>query len=246
MVSLGRIDAEIARQRKAQREAQTRAAAQAKQTAQALLEKYDRNHDGVINLEEKEPALDDPIFIKSDLDKIDANHNGILDPEELAYFDANQNKILDPKEQAGIDIAQHLLAERLLKKYDANRDGFLDFDEFTDLREALGIDFGFGPEGDPTFLRADKNHDRAIDLEELEAFLKQQTLKRLQPRRMPEQPPVFPRRPPFFNPMGNKSSVNPQHSFKSAVESFWKNPDSVTNRLPHVQGRGPINRGANP
>ncbi len=75
-----------------------------------LLTKYDHNHNGVIDLPEREEALDDPDFIEAELDMIDTNHNGRLDAPELAYFDANQNKILDPKEQAGIDIAQRLLA----------------------------------------------------------------------------------------------------------------------------------------
>ena len=42
-----------------------------------LLAKYDLNHNGVIDPEEREEALDDPAFIESELDVIDANHNWV-------------------------------------------------------------------------------------------------------------------------------------------------------------------------
>ena len=203
------------------------------QRRKELLAKYDHNHNGIIDPDEKEEALDDPDFIESELDKIDANHNGWLDAEELAWFDTNQNKILEPKEQAGIDIAQHLLAERLLKRFNANGDGFLDRSEFNEL---LQSSMGTRIPSDSTqrqFTGAaqsfstsfpDDNRDGKIDLGELETFLKQQTRGGLRSRRMPDAA--------FFNQMrmGANQPVDRRLLFKVAVESYWQNPDSVTNR----------------
>ena len=172
--------------------------------------------------------MDDPAFIESELDTIDANDNGWLDATELAWFDANQNKILEPKEQAGIEIAQHLLAERLLKKFDANGDGFLDRTEINDLlKSSMETSSRSMPGFSSPF--PDDNHDGHIDLGELETFLKQQTRSGLRSRGMPGTV--------SFNQMrmDASQSVDPRQRFKAAVESYWQNPGSVTNRPPFTR-----------
>jgi len=226
MIPLGQIDPEIARQKKAQQEQQAQSNAQAKQVAQTLLEKYDRNHNGLIDPDERENALDNAAFIESQLEVIDANHNGLLDPEELAYFDANTNKILDPKEQAGIEIAQHLLAQKLLKKFDTNGDGVLDRQEFNELvQSGSEAQSQRGPNFPSKFLQArfpDDNHDGIIDLAELEGFLNQQLRSKLCPR--------GPMGAAYYNQMmadpGNK--VDARQSFKDYVELYWQNYSTGT------------------
>ncbi len=99
------------------------------------LAKYDRNHNGIIDPDEREAALVDPEYIRSQLDVIDANHNDRLDAAELAWFDANTNRILDGHEKVGIAVAQHALAARLLAKYDENGNGRLDMMEERKLHE---------------------------------------------------------------------------------------------------------------
>ena len=192
---------------------------------QKLLAKYDHNHNGIIDPEEKEEALDDPDFIESKLDEIDANHNGWLDAEELVWFDANTNRILEPKEQAGIEIAQHLLAERLLNKFDANGDGLLDRSEFNNLVHA-SLDPRAASRASSQFYYLDQNHDNHLDLGELETFLQQQTGTGL--------PSTGIRGSAIFNQMGTNPNqpVDLRPLFKAAVESYWQNPVVVTNRPP--------------
>jgi Ca2+-binding EF-hand superfamily protein len=151
-----------------------------RQLQEKVLARYDHNHNGVIDAEEKEEALDDPDFIESELGEIDTNQNGWLDAEELVWFDANTNKTLEPKEQAGIEITQHLLAERLLKQFDANGDGLLDRTEFNNLQySVIGTS---KPRWELQFV--DTNHDGHLDLGELETFLQQQTRSGLPSRPM--------------------------------------------------------------
>jgi Ca2+-binding EF-hand superfamily protein len=238
LMPLSKLDPAIARQKQAQLEQERQTAASAEQTRQSLLAKYDRNHNGVIDPNEKEDALDDPDFIASELDVIDANHNGWLDAEELSYFDANKNKILEPKEEAGIGIAQHLLAARLLKEFDANGDGLLDSKEFKRMVEDH---YGLRPPpGDGGwFSSADSNHDGFIDLEELESFLKQRTTEAVHLRRISapghfHQPPLSP---------AQMSHI--QSSFKAAVEAYWQIPAGATNQ-PGLRSKAPSNAGSAP
>jgi len=227
VISMARLDPAIAAQKQiqiaqnAQAEAQAKAAVEQaqkekNQAQKDLLKKYDRNHNGVIDPEEKEDALDDPAFVESELDVIDANHNGWLDAEELAYFDANTNKILEPKEQAGIEIAQHLLAERLLKKFDANGDGFLDRQEFNELVQS-GPHANARPMPGLLLQFPDDNHDGKIDLSELEGFLNQQLRSELRPRGAMSTA--------YYGQMmadpGKK--VDARQSFKAYVELYWQN-----------------------
>jgi Ca2+-binding EF-hand superfamily protein len=243
MIPLGQIDPEIARQRKIQLQQQAQSDALAKEAARELLEKYDRNHDGLIDREEREKALDDIGFIKMELNAIDTNHNCWLDPAELVYFDANTNGILEPKEQAGIEIAQHLLAERLLKKFDANDDGLLGRQEFSDLMQSRWDDL-CGPT--PHFqnqyflsLFPDDNHDGMIDVAELEAFLKQQlrldlagleVYSKQQLRQGPR--PREAMDAAYFRRMITYpgKNVDASQSFKTYVELYWQNSSGITNK----------------
>ena len=235
MISLEQIDLEIARQKKAQQEQQAQSDAQAKQAAQTRLEKYDRNHNGIFDPDEREAALDNPAFIESELDGIDANHNGWLDAAELVYFDANQNRILEPKEQAGMEIAQHLLAQRLLKKSDANGDGWLDRREFNELVQArMDTSTPSRPGFSSPF--PDENHDGHVDLGELETFLKQQTRSDLRSRRMPGADPFNQTR------MDASQPVDPRQLFKEAVEFYWQNSGGKINR-PAFINRIPMGTG---
>lgn len=219
------LDPAIATQKQIQLDQKAQAAAAITQARQALLAKCDSNHNGIIDPDEKEAALDDPAFIESELGAIDANHNGWLDAAELAYFDANKNKIMEPKEQAGIDIAQHLLAERLLKKFAVNGDGLLDRPEFNNLFQS-----SFAANTQPMNVFSapfpDDNHDAKIDLGELEAFLKQQTRRGLRSHGMPGAA--------LFNQIRTNASqpVDPRQMFKAAVESYWQNPGGNTSGTP--------------
>jgi Ca2+-binding EF-hand superfamily protein len=221
-IPLAQIDPEITRQKLAQQkeltESEARSHALAKATSQALLAKYDKNHNGVIDLDEREDALDDPTFIGSELDDIDANHNGWLDALELAWFDANQNQILDPKEQAGIGIAQHLLAQKLLGDYDERHRGWLNYSEYADVIKSAFpsnpmIRFDLQPD------QVDLNHDGRIDLSELEHVLKHCTETDL----LSHSPgPRHAMRPPGLS---MPQSADPAEHLKSEVESYWQHAD---------------------
>ena len=202
----------------------------------------DRNHNGIIDPEEREEALDNPDFVESQLETIDANHDGRLDLEELVYFDANANKILDPKEEAGIDLAEHLFADRLLKNVDSNGDGFLDPSEFEELRQS-GHFGGHIPGASffSSFPMVDANHDGRIDLNELETLLKQQTYRgkrSLGPAGMAM----------FNQATSGKSAAEQQQWFKTQVETYWRDPGSFTNRPPFNRvirpGSGTVTNGA--
>ena len=200
--------------------AKTRQEEEAKHQLQAqFLAKYDLNHNGVIDPDEKEAALDDPAFIASELDNIDTNHNGRLDAAELAWFDANQNKVLDPKEQSGIEIAQHLLAERLFKQFDRNNEGRLDQSEVYDLLQAVGIQSAIS-------LQPAGMNGTPVTLADLETFLKQQTRRGLRGRRTPTGALV--------NRLDTVSGqpVDARQVFKAEVESYWQNPGGATSRTP--------------
>ncbi|HTV61488.1 MAG TPA: hypothetical protein VMH30_02850, partial [Verrucomicrobiae bacterium] len=125
-----------------------------------------------IDPDEKEAALDDPAFIEAQLDVIDANHNGMLDREEIAFFDVYHHNFPSLKEQTGIEITEHLLAERLMKKFDANGDGILQPAEFQALEESL--DTGGHKTWQNLYLRYKGDHP-GIDIDGLTDFLKAQT-----------------------------------------------------------------------
>ena len=232
LIPLAPLDSAISTQKKLQLEQKAQSDLAVKQAHQALLAhllaQYDLNHNGVIDPDEREAALDDPVFIESQLDVIDANHNGQLDLEELAYFDANQNKILEPKEQAGIEIALHLLAKRDLQTFDADGDGFLNKQEFASLLQAGAIQ-GFNSTS--LFHNADANHDGKIDLNELESFLKQSLRRKLHPRGGRHSALLIQQIQAGPNP-----PTATQQMFKLEIEAYWRDPASVTNQAPVNHG----------
>lgn len=222
------LDTAINTQKQWQLEQKAESDLAAKQAQAALFAKYDLNHNGVIDPDEREAALDDPVFIQLQLDVIDANHNGLLDLEELTYFDADQDKILEPKEEAGIGIALHLLAMRDLKQFDVDGDGFLTREEFFKFLQTENIR-GFSPES--FFLNADENRDGKIDANELESFLKGLLHRKVRPR--------GPGSMALMNQLqseGGNAATMARQMFKLEVEAYWRDPASVTNWSPRMPG----------
>lgn len=175
-----------------------------------LLAKYDRNHNGMIDPDERAAGLGDPAFIEFELDKIDANHDGWLEANELTYFDINHDGILDPKAQAAIDIAQHVLAVHLMNKFDAGGKGFLSPDEFADLQQYIVGRWMARPLGFPG-----ANPNGQTPLSQVEDFLKSLTRAEL---RLPGSTSVI------FNEMQNANTPPSQQlRFKLELEYYWKN-----------------------
>jgi hypothetical protein len=200
-----------------------------------FMAKYDLNHNGVIDPDEKESALDDPFFIGTQLALIETNHNGILDPEELAYFDVTHGTHPTLKEEAGIEIAEHLLAEMLMKKFDASGDGVLDQSEFENLQASLqsSAEVQTTLFFQPLFLMC-RNTAGVVDTSGLTDLLKLLTRSELQSaeRREGIQPNIpFRMMMPGANPNWH---LQPQESFKTIVEAYWQSPAMLkARRQPH-------------
>ena len=162
------VERTLAESSQRRREEISRRAADAQQRRAAILLKYDRNKNSVLDPDERVTALSDPEFLETELDSIDANHDGWLEATELSYFDIKGDHKLGAREEAGINLAQQLLAARLLAGADTNKDG-LDSHE---LRAAL-------PEmpGLPANPGAHQNPASRFDLPTLTALLKEATLQ---------------------------------------------------------------------
>ncbi len=91
----------------------------------ALLEKYDANHNGVLDPEEKEAA-------RKDWEARRAAHQAKM----LEKYDTNHNGTIDPEERAAIKADHEARRAEMLKKYDTDGDGKLSPSE----REALRKD----------------------------------------------------------------------------------------------------------
>jgi hypothetical protein len=216
LLPVARIAPVIAEQKQAQVTHSTQTAAAKEQAWKDLLARVDRNHNGIIDPDEREEALDDTNFIQSELDKIDTNHNGWLEAQELAYFDANQDGTLKPKEQAGINIALRLLAERLLNQFDTAGNGCLDHQG---LREMVQSSLHINPNAniDLQFERVDENQDHYVDLDELAHLLKRHAEPVSRPWRRPG--------PPFYgDPLHRnlRPPNDPEQKFKWEVEQYWQ------------------------
>jgi hypothetical protein len=236
-IPVSEVEAAITAQKQLQLARKSQSAAAAEQARKTLLAKYDHNHNGVIDPEEKLEALDDPAFIEFELGNIDTNHNSRLDAEELVWFDPNQNKVLEPKEQAGIEIAQQLLAAKLLKEFDADGNGVLDRPEFDDLfQSSMGTNAL--PIHNFSFPFPDDNHNGWVDPEELASFLNWHTRGKLKVRGVS--------RSVLYNQMGvdPHQQVDPGQMFKAEVEFYWQHPGGITNGPPFNRrippGRGGV------
>ena len=215
-----RLFTAVAAQQQTQLKEIKKTAVAAEQSGKDFLTKYDRNHDGVIDSEEREEALDDPDFIKSELDRIDTNHNGWLDPSELAYFDANQNHALDPKEQAAIDIACRLLAGRLVNRFDADEKGWLIQREYSEMIQTT-LHINDHASSEFQFPHVDDNHDWRIEPEELGKALKRHLELELDPELG-----IPGRNRMVFDPMnGRQRRLGEEEQFKEDVESYWQYGD---------------------
>lgn len=191
---------------------------------QDVLTKYDSNHNGRIDPDEKEAALADPVFIKFELDAIDTNHDDRLEAQELAWFDANQNGILDPPEAAGIAAAQKFLAVKLIKHFDQNGDGKLDQNEFAAV---FAQNAATGMPGNPPLLEFsmyDRNHNHELDASELQSYLEQYTLLDVRRRIFQIEP-----REHFF------LLTHPRITFKNLLEMCWKGLDRGDHTQPNRQ-----------
>jgi Ca2+-binding EF-hand superfamily protein len=228
VLAKSRLEAIVASVRQSQLAEIARSAAVADQTRQDLLTKYDRNHNGIIDLNEREDALDDTNFIQLELDQIDTNHNGWLEPAELAYFDANTNRILEPKEQAGVDIAQRLLAQRLFAQFDWDNKGWLNWWEIDDLLKAS---FRRSSDGNYAqfsmrFYQANQGHYSRLELEDLLNLLHRYTVESI--RAGSQSAPFFVAQPP-----GSQfRTVDAAQRFKEELETYWRYPNGR-----HANGR---------
>ena len=90
-----------------------------------LLEKYDANHDGVLDPEEKAAA-------KADWEA----HRKEREAKMLERFDTNHNGTIDPEEREAMKAQREARRAEMLKKYDTDGDGKLSDSE----REALRKD----------------------------------------------------------------------------------------------------------
>jgi Ca2+-binding EF-hand superfamily protein len=90
-----------------------------------LLEKYDANHNGVLDPEEKEAA-------KAEWQA----HRQEREAKMLERFDTNHNGKIDPEERQAMQAQREARRAEMLKKYDTDGDGKLSESE----REALRKD----------------------------------------------------------------------------------------------------------
>jgi len=195
-----------------------------------VLAKYDTNHNGVIDLKEREAALEDPEFIAFALNDIDTDHSVCLEPDELAWFDANQDKRLESREQTAIETAQRLLAKRLFDQFDPDGTGLLDRHDYDALIHA-GVPMRANAQFYNTYLRfesADTNHDRNVDLGELENMFQQLLEAKLRMLAM--------RSANFNGPpgMGGRPATTPRAQFRRDVEAYWENPQGFPQHGPYM------------
>jgi Ca2+-binding EF-hand superfamily protein len=118
-----------------------------------FFEKYDKNHNGVIDADEKEPIRKDYAEKPDgDLKRFDKNHDGKLDDEEIAAI----------KPPTG--LGKNAGMADLLTKYDKNQNGIIDAGEMDAIRK----DYAAKPAGD--LKKLDKNNDGKLSDEEIAAI----------------------------------------------------------------------------
>ena len=117
--------------------------------------KYDKNHNGVIDADEKDAIRKDyAANPDGDLKRFDTNKDGKLDDAEIAAI-----KPPTGKGKAGSTAVADVLA-----KYDKNHNGAIDADE----KDALRKDYTANPDG--PLKKFDKNKDGKLDDEEIAAI----------------------------------------------------------------------------
>lgn len=221
-ISRQQLEAEIAGRKQSQ-EAQASQKVQAEKHAdQVLIEKYDQDHNGVIDGLERENAIDDPEFIRSQLNVIDANRNGWLEARELIWFDANEDKILAPKEAASIDIACHLFAKKLMEQFDLSGKEWLNEREYTDLAQRT-LHVGSVMPMDIKFQSIDQNHNQHVELGELEHLIQRHFMGELFKAQA---------RQPGERPFAGR--VDPAQRLKTLVENYWQHPVGVNSHADEI------------
>ncbi len=117
--------------------------------------KYDKNHNGVIDEDEKEAVRKDyAANPDGDLKRFDKNRDGKLDDAELAAI----------KPPTGKGKAASKSLTDSLAKYDKNQNGVIDDHE----KDAIRKDYAASPNGD--LKHFDKNRDGKLDDEEIAAI----------------------------------------------------------------------------
>lgn len=117
--------------------------------------KYDKNHNGVIDEDEKEAIRKDyAADPNGELKRFDKNGDGKLDDEEIAAI----------KPPTGKGKAGGTAAAEFFAKYDKNHNGVIDADE----KDAIRKDYAANPEG--PLKKFDKNRDGTLDDEEIAAI----------------------------------------------------------------------------
>jgi Ca2+-binding EF-hand superfamily protein len=133
----------------------TTLAAKADGSKARFFAKYDKNHNGVIDPDEKDAIRKDyAANPNGDLKRFDKNGDGKLDDEELAAI-----KPPTGKGKAGSTAISDFFA-----KYDKNHNGIIDADE----KEAVRKDYAANPDG--ALKKFDKNRDGKLDDEDLAAI----------------------------------------------------------------------------
>ena len=149
-----------------------------------------------------------------------------------------------PKRQARLEIAQHLLAEKLIKKIGKLGDGGLDSSEFDAWLQPCAEQPSANAAQSPSFQGADVNHDSVVATGELEAFLKRQILQGLLSIRI--QGVVRAKLLPFVNGNRGNQSAAAQQVLKEALEAYWQNPGGGINAPPFNRDTPPGRNGTPP
>jgi len=113
--------------------------------------KYDKNHNGIIDEDEKEAIRKDyAANPEGELKRFDTNHDGKLDDDEIAAitppgrkkditeffakYDTNHNGVIDENEKEAIRKDYAANPDGPLKQFDRNRDGKLDDKELAAIK----------------------------------------------------------------------------------------------------------------
>ena len=208
------IEAAFAQQRQIALAAKAQQAAQAKaavdQVKNELLAKYDRNHNGIIDPDEKEAAIADPQFLELNLPIIVTDTNGLLDAKALRFFDANNNGVLDSPEQNAIDTTISLLAKKLVAKSSPDADGRISPDT---LPKELSAPSRPRPVGLPGFAGMNANAQKKIEEKDVETMMRAYLSRsfRIDGKAVVAAPTMVP-----------GGTADPKAIIKARVEEYWR------------------------